>query len=64
MTVIFCPECKKPVEPGDYASQAAMLTLDTFFPVSLPTIECDCGYYGLPIQLPMEDYRKLRHSKR
>lgn len=26
----------------------------------LPSIQCGCGYYGLPITLTMEDYRKLK----
>lgn len=62
--VTFCPECLRPVEANDYSSQGAALSVDTFFPVSLPTIECGCGYYGLPVTLPMRDYRKLRGRKK
>jgi len=53
MTVILCPNCKKPVEAKDYATH----------PVGsmMPDIECSCGYKGLPIKMKIKEYNKLIH---
>lgn len=47
-----CPKCKKLVDPTDH------FTLARSRPIS--QIECDCGYYGLPIQLEMPKLTKTK----
>jgi len=58
--VTFCPKCKKPVEAKDFVRNSAVVAvLDSV----LPTIYCQCGYTGLPIQLSFSDYKKLTGNK-
>lgn len=54
--ITFCPECKKPVEAKDYLNNSAVVA---FLDSVLPTIDCSCGYRGLPLELPLKDYKKL-----
>jgi len=51
-SVTCCPSCKKPVETKEYMNTAVLGALESI----LPTINCSCGYYGLPIKLKMKDY--------
>ena len=55
--VVCCPKCKKPVEAKDYLSNPAVVG---FLESVLPTIDCSCGYYGLPIKMALSDYEKWR----
>jgi len=57
--VSICPRCKRPVEARDFMNPAVVGMLDSV----LPRIECRCGYSGLPIELSLEDYRKLKKRK-
>jgi len=43
------------VEARDFMNPAVVGFLDSV----LPSIECECGYYGFPVTLTMRDYRKL-----
>lgn len=52
--ILCCPSCKKPVEARQYMNAAIVGGLKSV----LPTINCRCGYYGLPIQLKMKDYEQ------
>ena len=45
-----CPKFMKPVEAKDH------LTLAKSRPIT--QIQCECGYYGLPIRLEKEDPEK------
>jgi hypothetical protein len=45
-----CPKCRKPVEARDH------MTLAGSRPIS--QVECECGYYGLPVQLEKDDSKK------
>lgn len=54
--IVFCPECKKPVEAKDYLNNSAVVA---FLDSVLPNIGCSCGYNGLPLELPFKDYKKL-----
>ncbi|MFH1785137.1 MAG: hypothetical protein ABH842_01795 [Candidatus Micrarchaeota archaeon] len=54
--IMFCPRCKKPTKAKDYlANLAVVAVLESV----LPTISCKCGYRGLPVQLPLSDYKNL-----
>ena len=52
--VLCCPCCRKPVEAKDY-TDPAMLGI---FEAAMPTIDCACGYKGLPIKMTLEEYRQ------
>ncbi len=52
--VVCCPKCKKLAEATDYMNPAIVGVLDSV----LPTINCKCGYGGLPISMPLKDYEK------
>jgi hypothetical protein len=50
-----CPRCKRPVEAKDHMKNLFVLgMLDSL----LPTINCECGYSGLPIELNEKEYWK------
>lgn len=53
--ITICPKCKKLVEAKDYINPAIIGILDSI----LPTINCSCGYIGLPVKLSYLDYEKL-----
>ena len=55
-----CPSCKKPVEANDYLNNPAVVG---FLDSVLPTINCGCGYNGLPIKMSITDYNKLVKKK-
>jgi hypothetical protein len=56
--ITFCPRCLKPVEAKEYFSTRGMSDWRADTPGM--TISCSkCGYSGLPIQVGIEDYRKL-----
>lgn len=60
--VTFCPKCLKPVEAKEYFSTGGMS--DWRVNSIGATIKCSkCGYSGPPIQLGMEEYRKLMKKK-
>ena len=42
-----CPKCMKPVEAKEH------MTLAGSRPIT--QIQCECGYYGLPIKLEKEE---------
>ncbi|MBI5228059.1 hypothetical protein HY988_05710 [Candidatus Micrarchaeota archaeon] len=52
-SITACPKCKRPVEAKDYVSPAI-----AGFKSILPTINCSCSYYGLPLTFSKEDYEK------
>jgi hypothetical protein len=52
--VLCCPCCRKPVEAKDYMNPALL----GIFESVMPTIDCSCGYHGLPIKLTLEEYRR------
>ena len=54
-TLKICPKCKKPVEAKDYMNPVIVAFLDS----TLPTMNCSCGYTGLPVKINFEDYKKL-----
>lgn len=54
-----CPNCYRPVEARDFMNPAVVGFLDSV----LPSIDCECGYYGLPITISMRDYRKLARKR-
>jgi C4-type Zn-finger protein len=57
--VLCCPKCKRAVEAKDFLSNAALVgALDSI----LETINCGCGYRGLPIKLGLKDYLKWREG--
>jgi Zn ribbon nucleic-acid-binding protein len=45
-----CPKCKKPVEAKDH------MTLFNSRPIS--QITCECGYYGLNIEVEPKDSKR------
>jgi len=57
--VRVCPRCHRPVEAHDFMNPAVVGFLDSV----LPSIECECGYYGLSVTLSMRDYRKLTRKR-
>ena len=57
-----CPGCKRVIEAKDYLNNPAIIG---FLDSVLPTINCSCGYNGLPIKMSIEDYKKLvKESKK
>lgn len=52
--VLCCPCCRKLVEAKDYMNPALLGVFDSV----LPTMDCPCGYHGLPIQLSLEEYKR------
>lgn len=45
-----CPKCLKPTEAKD------KLTVSKMYPIN--QINCECGYYGLPIEVKKVDSKK------
>ena len=53
--IVCCPHCKRQVEAKFYMGNLALVAaLESV----LPTINCPCGYYGLPIKLKIEEYAR------
>jgi hypothetical protein len=60
--VIFCPKCMKPVEASEYFTREGLS--DWRVESIGVTIRCSkCNYSGLPIQLPLEKYKKMIQNK-
>jgi len=50
--VTACPKCRKLVQAKDYLRHPLGSVM--------ATINCQCGYSGLPIQLTLKEYRELK----
>lgn len=61
--VRFCPKCLKPVEARDYFTSGG---ISSWRAESIgTTIECPkCGYSGPPVEVGLEDYKKLMKKKK
>jgi hypothetical protein len=58
--ITFCPRCRRMVEARDYMNPWVLGMLDSV----LPNFSCRCGYNGLAITLPKEDYVRIKPSRR
>jgi hypothetical protein len=56
--VLCCPSCKRPVEAKDYVNPALL----GLFESVMPTIDCPCGYHGLPIKMTLNEYMRWSRS--
>lgn len=57
--ITFCPRCKRPVQARDFMNTWVLGLAESV----LQSINCRCGYSGLPITLPRDDYMKLRKNQ-
>ena len=55
-----CPRCKRPIEAKDHMNPAILAILSSV----LPTVQCNCGYRGLPIKMKIEEYREWIKEKK
>lgn len=53
-SVNCCPRCKKLVEAKDYMNTAMIGFLKSVSSI----MNCDCGYSGLSVRLPLDQYKK------
>ncbi|MEW6721837.1 MAG: hypothetical protein AB1324_01090 [Candidatus Micrarchaeota archaeon] len=55
--ILCCPSCLRPVKAADFMNPAMVGLLDSI----MTTIDCECGYYGLPIEVrPAKQKKKDR----
>jgi len=61
--VTICPRCKRPVQASDYYSTTGIS--DWRIETVGVAIRCpDCDYFGPPVELGIEEFKKLADSMR
>lgn len=55
--VLCCPRCKRLVQPKDFLANTAIVAVLESLP---QTIDCGCGYRGMPIKMTLKDYARWR----